>query len=187
MKKSIAISLGLYAMIGLVSWAIMGCTSIPNELYDLIPERPATTTTTTTIPPPPVVVDVPPVVEEEEKSDTTPNAPELHPPVYSMDGATVINRESGQVNNPANSRGRLKFIVSPKRSGTIVRVYCFKDGFTDNLKRAYPNEGGNRQRYYGKHAPASYPKDLYIRIDCNVDGVAKDVIYILKDPTKREG
>lgn len=161
----------------------VSCVTVPDELYDLIP-TPTSTTTMTTVPPA-LPATMPPAVEDDNSS--TPNAQELHGPIYGMDGATEIRRESSQVNNPANSRGKLKFIVSGKRAGTIVRVYCFKGDFRDTLKRATPNESGNRQRYYGSHAPADYPQDLSIRIDCNVDGAAKDVIYILKDPTKREG
>jgi hypothetical protein len=128
-----------------------------------------------------------PTPEPEPQVTETPTAAALHDAVWGTEGATQIRRESGQVNNPNSSRGRLKFIVSGKRAGTIARVYCFKMDFRDTLKRETPNESGNRQRYYGSHAPANYPKDLIIRIDINENGVAKDVYYILADPTKREG
>jgi len=163
---------------------VAGCVTVPQEVWDLIPDKPAvsttTTTTTTTLPPAPVE-------EPKEEPSSSPNAESLHGPVWSTEGATQINRESGQVNNPANSRGKLKFIASGKRSGTIVRVYCFKGSFKDTLKRQTPNESSNRQRYYGTKAPGEYPKDLIIRMDINDGGQARDVYYVLQDPAKREG
>lgn len=129
-----------------------------------------------------------PAASTEEAETKTPNP--LHAPVYSLDGATLIaSRESGFVNNPANSRGRLKIILPSKYSGKVARVVCFtKDGrFTDELKRATPNEGGNRQRYYGTHGIADYPKQLWIRWDCNENGAAKDYAFLVPNPQERMG
>ncbi len=89
--------------------------------------------------------------------------------------------------NPANSRKRLKIILPAKYSGTVVRCYVFSGSYRDDLKRALPNEEVNRQRYYGSMAPDGYPKNLWVRWDCNVNGESKDYCYKVVDPAKREG
>ena len=122
----------------------------------------------------------------EEGTTDTPDALPVHPPEYSDAGATVLaKRESGFVNNPDNSRRVLKIILPAKYSGKVSRVIAYSaDGrLRDVLKRYKPNEYGNRQRYYGTQAPASYPLDLHIRWD-TTDG---DFVYILANPAAREG
>jgi hypothetical protein len=124
------------------------------------------------------------------KPDETPsgNPDPLHEAIFSTQGAIALgSRPSGFVNNPANSRGKLKIILPGKYSGTVARVVAFGGGVQDQLKRQTPNEYGNRQRYYGSMAPGSYPKNLVIRWDCVVNGEAKDYYYVIADPAKREG
>ena len=121
-------------------------------------------------------------------SSSSDNPPSLHPAVFSTEGCKIItSRESGFVNNPNSSRKSLKIILPNKYSGTVARVVCFNDGYQEQIDRTTPNEEVNRQRYYGSKPIASYPDNLWIRWDCNENGVSKDYAYLVKDPQQREG
>jgi len=148
------------------------------KLIDKISGSNNTTTTTTTLP----------TTTTTTTAGSSDNPPALHPSVFNTADCKVItSRESGFVNNPDSSRKSLKIILPEKYSGTIARVVCFSGGYQEEIDRTKPNEYGNRQRYYGSEPITSYPNNLWIRWDCNENGVSKDYAYLVKDPQQREG
>lgn len=183
MKNEILRGELIYTAIVLAVISVTSCITIPDIV---VPPVTPTTTTTTTIPPTP----------QPAETDSTPNAEKLHEHVYSTEGCTIIkSRESGFVCNPNASSGHAKFILPGKYSGTVVKggvcVFSADGSSRDDLHRKEPNEypagGGPRQRYEGTLAPGAYPKNLWIRWNCNVDGVARDYAFCVPDPAARLG
>jgi hypothetical protein len=75
------------------------------------------------------------------------------------------NKKGQFVNNPANSRKKLKLIFPNYLTDKITDVSLYSpDGelLESGLKRSTPNEYGNRSRFYGKQSPSSYPEDMLV-------------------------
>lgn len=82
--------------------------------------------------------------------------------------STKKNRDGagGFVNNPANSRGKMKIILPSSYNGKFRSLKVYKKGgqFVDTLKQATPNEWGNRPRFYGSKSLGSLPTDLLVQV-----------------------
>lgn len=88
----------------------------------------------------------------------------------------------GFKNNPENSKNTIKIIFPNSMTGKInsVSAYSGNDKF-DTLKFHSGNEWGNRERYYGRKALSSYPKNLLI-VAAMKNG--SNICAILPDPKK---
>ncbi len=96
----------------------------------------------------------------------------------------ISNRDGGGgfVSNPANSRGVLKIIWPSRYTGHITGVVAVQSGFSDRLTRSLPNEDGDRERYYGSHAPSAYPANLTVTASLDTGG---SIYVVLPDPAQR--
>lgn len=161
-------------LLALLSFALIGCKTIPIPPFPPVtPTTTTTSTTTTTIPPGPVVGGDP--------------AP-VHPAVFSTEGCTILkSRPAGYVNNCDNSRKTLKTVLPPEYTDKVARMVYFTDSFRDSPKRGPSHEVGNRERFYGTMPVSAYPMNLWVRWDCVVDGVAKDNAFCVPNPGVRMG
>lgn len=92
--------------------------------------------------------------------------------------------QGGQfTNNPENSKGTLKIIWPNAYTGRIVDTTVWGGtDFFEKLDRKTPNEYNDRERYYGEHPIADYPKPL-VAGALLFDG--NRVCVTLPDPEKR--
>ena len=149
--------------------------------FDIPPITPPTTTTTTV----PTTTTTQPVITDDDEHEIVPE--QLYAPRYDIEGAT-----QGKVSvwNPANSRKKGKAIWAGKYCDKIAWCVAFTaDGkFQEKMSRAFPNESGNRPRFYTKTKIGELPTTIYIRIHVIENGnTAKDIFVLIPDTQKRIG
>jgi len=155
-----------------------GCHTDDFDIPPIIPPTTTTTTTTST------TTTTQPVVADDDEHEIVPD--QLYAPRYDLTGAT-----QGKISvwNPANSKKKGKAIWAGKYCDKIAWCTFFTlDGsFKETGKRAFPNESGNRPRFYSKTGINSLPKTIYLRIHVIENGQAKDVWVLIPDTQKRIG
>lgn len=122
-------------------------------------------------------------VETEGDKETIPS--QLYHPVYNIDNATQLTK--GYVWNPANSKGKGKIILPGKYAGKVCWCTMFTAGWAEVAKRAFPNESGNRPRFYSKTSIDALPQSLYTRIHVVEDNKSNDIWVNIPDTQKRVG
>lgn len=97
---------------------------------------------------------------------------------------TTDGHGKGFTNNPDNSRGTLKIILERNTYTNKTRaVAAFHNGeLFDVLRRATPNEGGDRQRYYGTEPIGDYPDNLVVVVELFT---GEQHCALLPDPQRR--
>jgi len=118
---------------------------------------------------------------ETEEDNFVPAA--LYAPRYDAAGAVEIRTSGGFKWNAENSRKRGKSIWPTKYIRKIAWVTYFDgNGFQEVAKRAFPNEGGPRARFYGSLLTAM-PTEIMCRAHI-VNGDEKDVYVRIPDTKK---
>lgn len=102
------------------------------------------------------------IVDEEAGADGGSGLPRFDP-----EKAVQIPNSDGPggfVSNPDNSRDTLKIVYPSQYSGQIEEVMAFSSNVLfDTLYRETPDEGGDRQRYYGTKNIGEYPDGLIVQ------------------------
>jgi|GEM_PF-4587722 len=162
-----------------LSFFVWGCKT--PDLPDIdIPDIITPTTTTTTLPPVTTTTQ-PPEVEDSDENNIVPE--QQYPPRFDTIGATELQFKGGLKYNAENSRKKLKIIWPSKYINKIAWCVAFGDGYQEVIKRAFPNEGGPRARFYGSLI-SKLPQEIICRAHIVEDGVAKDIWVRIPD-TKR--
>ena len=161
----------------LTALLVSGCqhipqVDIPGAVSNAVVEAvtPTTTTTTTT---------TQPAVDEPEEASYAPNATPLYAVRYDTVDAmlTVLKQSKTGHWNSDNSRDLGKLVLQGKYAGQIAWVAIWGDGYWEQMKRAYGDESGHRQRYYTSKKIADLPYSVTIRVHLVADGAAQDIYF----------